>query len=190
MSEEIHAFDPPSNYNHPAHWHEDFIAHLAWIRHPMIYVELGIETCRTFNRIVPFADRLIGVDINLGSGKHMIHSPKTQFINMETDEFAALLRKDPIQIDLLFIDADHSAKAVLRDFKNYFPFVSDQGLIILHDSYPESRGMTRKYSSGTCYKAIKQMSRINRNYEIMTLPFSPGLSICRKRSKHIDWDTD
>ena len=38
------------------------------------------------------------------------------------------------KIDFLFIDGDHSAPAVERDFYNYFPFVS-QGGLILFDNY-------------------------------------------------------
>jgi predicted O-methyltransferase YrrM len=37
------------------------------------------------------------------------------------------------QIDLLFIDADHSYDAVKKDFELYAPLVSDGGLIVLHD---------------------------------------------------------
>lgn len=187
---EIHVFSPPQNYARQAHWHEDFVAHLAWISRPKVYVELGIETCRTFNRIVPFADKLIGVDINPGCKKHMVSSPKTEFVNCSTDQYAKILKKEPVRIDLLFIDANHSTKSVLTDFFSFLPYMVDQGLILLHDSYPESVEMTAEYSSGTCHKAIKKLGRRNDDYEIITLPFPPGLSICRKRIKHLSWERD
>lgn len=37
------------------------------------------------------------------------------------------------QIDVLFIDGDHSYEGVKRDFKNYSPFVKRGGLIAFHD---------------------------------------------------------
>jgi len=44
-------------------WHEDFIVHLASLVRPKVYVELGLYHCALFNRIIPFAEQLIGVDI-------------------------------------------------------------------------------------------------------------------------------
>lgn len=66
-------------------WHEDFIAHLASQYRPKIYVELGLYQCELFNKIVPYADILIGVDISPAAGKHMTVSEKTIFVNSTTD---------------------------------------------------------------------------------------------------------
>ena len=40
------------------------------------------------------------------------------------------------KIDTLFIDGDHSAKAVKEDFYNYLPFMN-QGGLILFDNYDD-----------------------------------------------------
>jgi cephalosporin hydroxylase len=39
------------------------------------------------------------------------------------------------QIDLLFIDGDHSYAGEMADYKNYSPFVRDGGIIALHDTH-------------------------------------------------------
>jgi len=123
----------------PNNWHEDFIVHLASILKPKVYVELGLYHCALFNRIEPFAKKLIGVDTSTEAGRYMKKSHKTKFINSTTDSYAKALKKKPIKIDMLFIDADHSKKSVMRDFNNFFPYVVDQGLILLHDGYPENK---------------------------------------------------
>lgn len=88
-------------------WHEDFIVHLASLIRLKVYVELGLYQCAFFNRIIPSAEQLVGVDINPETGNYMQSSPKTCFINATTQEFARELEVNPLKIDILFIDADH-----------------------------------------------------------------------------------
>lgn len=40
-------------------------------------------------------------------------------------------------IDLLFIDGDHTYEAVKKDFEDWYPHVSKNGVILLHDSRKE-----------------------------------------------------
>lgn len=50
------------------------------------------------------------------------------------------------QIDMLFIDASHEYKDVIKDFKNFFPFVKKGGLIMFHDVVPEFSGVMRVWN--------------------------------------------
>lgn len=63
---------------------------------------------------------------------HQYHLLKG-FSNNMVDEF----RKLNLQIDYLFIDGDHSYKGVMDDFKNYFEFVNEGGIIVF-DNYNDS----------------------------------------------------
>ncbi len=171
----------------PENWHESFIEHLASVLKPRVCVELGLYRCELFNRIISHAQRLIGVDINAEAGNWMAKSDKVQFVHSTTDEFAATLREHPILIDMLFIDADHSKRAVLRDFWNFFPFVSPQGIIILHDTHPKNNDYTQPGYCGNAYKAIEELSRHTDLFEIMTIPVHPGLTLCRKRTTQLSW---
>ncbi len=168
-------------------WHENFIVHLASILKPNIYVELGLYRCKLFNRIIPYANNLIGVDIAPETKKYISHSPKVTFINDTTNNYASMLKKQPITIDLLFIDANHSKKSVLSDFSNFFPFVSDHGIIVLHDSFPIGPEETDPGYSGDGYKAIEQLAKKTDTYEMMTIPVHPGLTLCRKRTSQLAW---
>jgi predicted O-methyltransferase YrrM len=124
-------------------WHEDFIVHLAKVLKPNVYVELGLYRCDIFNRIIPHANTLIGVDLSTESGKYMRKSKKTSFQNITTDDYYEIIKKTGIKIDMLFIDANHSQESVKRDFENYFNLVSDNGLILLHDGYPKNEEFTQ-----------------------------------------------
>lgn len=88
---------------------------------------------------------------------------------------------------MLFIDADHSKEAVLQDFRGFFPFVAPYGLILLHDSHPGKEGMMHPGLCGTAYQAIEELSKETESYEMMTIPISPGLTICRKRQEQLSW---
>lgn len=167
-------------------WHTELIVLLARLLRPILYVELGIRHCETFNAVIPYARRLIGVDTNNECGSYIAPAPNVEFVNSSTLEFAATLRK-PILIDMLFIDADHAKISVIEDFRMFFPYVANQGIILFHDTFPGNEKQTRPNLSGTAYKAVETLARVNDEYEMMTIPLSPGLTICRKRKTQVAW---
>lgn len=175
------------NKNHGLTWHEDFIVHLASIYRPRLYVELGIFRCAVFNRIIPYAEQLIGVDLDPNAGNYMEKSPKTRFVNATTQDFLKVLEEESLMIDMLFIDADHSREAVLEDFTNYLPYVSPHGLILMHDVHPGNEMLINPNWCGTAYLAADELSRNTQEYEMVTIPVSPGLAICRKRTTQLSW---
>ncbi|MGC7872890.1 class I SAM-dependent methyltransferase [Desulfosporosinus sp. SYSU MS00001] len=168
-------------------WHEDFIVHLASVIRPQVYIELGLFKCTLFNRMIPYAGQLIGVDINPKAGSYMQASANTRFFNGSTQEFAKELEKNSLQINMLFIDADHSKEAVLNDFWDYFPHVAPHGLILFHDTHPGEEYLIQPEWCGTAYKAIEELLKETGPYELMTIPVSPGLTICRKRQAQLSW---
>ncbi|HEX9060086.1 MAG TPA: class I SAM-dependent methyltransferase [Clostridia bacterium] len=168
-------------------WHEDFITSLAGVVRPNVYVELGLQRCALFNRLIDFSEQLIGVDINEDSGNYMIKSPKARFFHGTTQMFAKELENNPLKIDMLFIDADHSKEAVLQDFRDFFPFIAPHGLILLHDSHPGYTEMLQPWYCGDAYLAIEELSKETESYEMMTIPMNPGLTLCRKRKKQLSW---
>lgn len=184
----VTAIKSPTESEVGENWHVDFIVHLAAVKRPKVYVELGLYECELFNKVIPYADHLIGVDTDKRSGSFMDRSTKkTKFFYGSTADFAKELRREPLVIDLLFIDADHSKEAVLHDFQAFFPYVVDQGLIVLHDSYPKNKTYTDPKPCGDAYKAIEQLARQRDSYEMVTIPTHPGLTICRKRRTQLPW---
>ncbi len=169
-------------------WHEDFIIHIASVLRPQVYVELGLYRCELFNRVIPYAEQLIGVDTEEIAGKHMLQSPKARFFHGTTDALAEELKAKPLAINMLFIDADHSKESVKRDFDNFFPFVAPHGLILMHDGHPKDKQHMDKGYCGDGYLAIEELSKkAGKDYELVTIPIHPGVTICRKRTNQLSW---
>jgi len=110
---------------------------------------------------------------------------------MDTDTFFEKLKKQEITItpvEMVFINANHAAEQVEKDFNNVFPYVLDNGLIFLHDTFPYEKEQTNCHSCGTAYQFASKLSSIKSlEYEIITIPMHPGLSIIRKRKKQVCW---
>jgi len=180
----------PKTVGVPEDWHIHFIEYLASVVRPRVYVELGLYHCETFNRIIPYAEHLVGVDRNPASGTYMAKSPKVQFICSSTQDFARYLTAG-FRIDMLFIDANHAAEAVLEDFHNCFPSVAPQGLVLLHDTHPKNKAFAVPSLCGDAYLAAGILSRMaGPDYETVTIPVHPGLTIIRKRTKQLTWEEE
>ncbi|MGC6516478.1 MAG: class I SAM-dependent methyltransferase [Candidatus Puniceispirillaceae bacterium] len=169
-----------------ADFHVDMIVHLASVLRPKTYVELGTNRCETFNRVSQFAGTAYGADIWAESQSYMKN--KSCFFHGSTSDFSDHLRAKDVKIDLLFIDADHSAKSVKEDFENFFDMMTDDGVILMHDGYPKDASQLSPDICGDGYKAIKELSKERDYFELVTIPFPPGLSICRVRQKQVPWE--
>ncbi len=181
-----HLMNPPLAAP-PENWHENFIVHLASLIQPKVYVELGLYQCELFNRIIPFAGRLIGVDIDPKAGTYMQKTNKTEFVHSRSDTYADIAAKNGLKIDLLFIDADHSYESVLDDFTRYLPLMNEQAVILLHDGFPRNKKYTDPGYCGNGYRAIQELTENQKGYEMMTIPIHPGLTLARKRATHLPW---
>jgi len=161
----------------------EIIKPLIQILKPRVYVELGIYRFETIMKILPFVDRAIGVDI----GDLVVPNKNIEFYSMTTDEFYEQ-NKNKLIIDFLFIDADHSDKQTLKDFLNYSKIVKDNGIIVLHDTYPENESHLSMTKCGTAYKVADYIRKnCGSDYEIMTIPVFPGMSLIRKSKNQLHW---
>jgi len=153
---------------------EDIVTYFASLLCPENYLELGISQGIRINKIVNYVNRAIGVDIvepkQLG---------KYEFYCLSTDEFFNKIKNGEIQIpqfDIVFIDADHSLEQCYKDFINVLPYVANNGLVFMHDTF--GVGDVGDVGSGP-YDAAKRIRE--EGYEITTvLPVYPGMSIIRK----------
>ena len=65
-------------------------------------------------------------------------------------------------IDLLFIDANHEYRAVLRDFNNWVPFVKSGGVVALHDVGEVYDGPKRVVAEKLRYPSFGPMEQVER----------------------------
>ncbi len=168
-------------------WHIDFIAELAKTLRPDVYVELGLYQAELFNRVVPWVKRAFGVDIDPATEGFVRKTPNVRYLHGITSELASVIEAEGVGIDMLFIDADHSAEAVLNDFRMFFPLVNPHGTILMHDTHPGNARLIEPGWCGDAYRAVEELQKDTSEYEMVTIPRSPGLTICRKRRSQLSW---
>ncbi len=169
--------------------YEDIIVLIAKSLKPRVYVELGVYQCDVINRIIPYVRKnAYAVDVSGDSGLFLSKNPKAKFFKGSTVDFAKKLSNEGVVVDMIFIDADHKKESVIEDFNNFFPLVSDNGIIFLHDGYPRNKQQTEDGYCSNAWEAIDELTRAaGDTYEMMTLPQHPGLTLCRKRKKQVSW---
>lgn len=150
------------------------------------YLELGTKTGACFNIIAPFAQEAYTVDI-LDSYKYIKHNKNLVWFNGTTTDFLKAHDKNE-KFDLVFIDANHKHKASLSDFELVLPLVNNNGLILLHDTYPTCEELLSTSYCGDTYKTAMCIRKDFSNVcEIATLPFYFGISIVRKLDRQLLW---
>ena len=147
------------------------------------YLELGVWKARCFNSVAPYFKDAIAVDIKPGC-KDFI-KVNHRFYEMTTDDYFKN-QFDGKLFDLIFIDANHDIDNVKIDFDNSYKIIKENGLIILHDTYPAN--MERMKGCKDAYQVCEWI-KINKNFngEIMTLPFYDGITIFRKCERQLLW---
>jgi predicted O-methyltransferase YrrM len=172
---------PAETFNHT----EFFDLLFKWIR-PEHYLELGVRHGGNFVTLAKHCKKAVGVDMipaEFSLEGNMEYHQKTtdDYFNSLTDE----------QFDVVFIDADHSYKQSLKDFLNVKDRVIEDGFIFFHDTYPWDWSMTDRGQCEDVYKTAKYIKQnLIDEFEIVTLPFNPGVTICKKisRTKQMIYD--
>lgn len=166
--------------------HYEIIEHLArWIK-PINYLEIGVRYGTTYNLVKNHAKNCFLVDVDF---LDLDYSDNTIKFEMTSDSFFECF-DESIKFCLAFIDGDHSKEQVLKDFINVKDRVIDDGFVILHDTYPCDSRMENPGFSGDAWKtALHIKQNFIEDWEIITLPFNPGLTIMKKmkRNKQLLW---
>lgn len=146
-----------------------------------IGVRSGISTLAILHAMRETNGRLISVDCDeeqtfLARASVSVAglSPWWEFQCALSDDF---VHSAPERLDLLLIDGDHSEEQVRKDIKNYLPRVRANGICLMHDYYNDA-GCFELSGSGTAVVAHELKKQVGK-YEVLTLPFSYGLTIVR-----------
>jgi predicted O-methyltransferase YrrM len=91
------------------------------------------------------------------------------------------------KVDLAFIDADHQANSVIQDFTNIETFMSAKGLVLFHDTHPGTLEYSSPEYCGDGFLAIPKLRLIFLNWNFVTLPMHPGLTIASRTDAMPDW---
>ena len=134
--------------------HSEIIADLARVYQPKVYVELGLYVGETWYKVIPHAEKSFGVD----TGDIPIQGG--EIYRQATDEFF-----------------QH-----MKDLKNASQLLNPQGVIIVHDTDPESDSLFDKGYCGDSYKLVEFL-KDSEEYNSVTLPVAEaGLTIITKKN--------
>lgn len=77
--------------------------------------------------------------------------------------------------DLILHDGSHTCDQVVRDLDNIFPFLKQDGLLLVHDTTHPDLG-------NEMMDAVNQFSK-NRDLDLCTLPYGYGLTIIHNKTE-------
>lgn len=166
-------------------WHVTFLSQLSLDLMPQTYAELGIYEGETFNKVN--AGRKYAVDIS-GRALDYIPNKESVFKILGTSlDLAKELQKSGDKLDLLFIDANHDSEAVQDDFIALEEHVALRGVVCFHDTFPKDISFTSSKLCGDAYLAIPALQNRYPEWNFITLPIHPGLSIATRKNISPDW---
>ncbi len=105
-----------------------------------------------------------------------------------SDEFFKQIKLTPIALG--FIDGDHLYEQVKKDFWNLIPYIVDDGVIFLHDTYPANENDLSENRCGTVYKLRQEIEKCN-EFDCFTftkiVAMGVGITMVRKKKSNRPW---
>lgn len=133
--------------------HRQFAEWLVKFVNPKVIVDLGVDYgYSTFSFAIPRIGHVYGIDNFSGDDFVGTHIPgKYEYVMMKREklhlkdnvtiiqgDFNEIAKTWDKPIDILHIDGSHHYDDVKRDFETWIKFLSDDGVILLHDTCIES----------------------------------------------------
>jgi hypothetical protein len=146
-----------------------------------IYVEIGINRGNCFKQIS--APRKIGIDpAPKDFGTDL--APGELFFKTTSDTFFADHSKEALgseKVDVAFVDGLHEFPQALRDVLNLEMFMSDRGVLFIHDCIPPTRRHTEQGVgaswTGDVWKVIYYLATYRPDLSFFTLDCDWGLGV-------------
>jgi hypothetical protein len=145
------------------------------------YVEIGVREGVVFKKIKNVNNK-IAIDIDYREGMKKL-AKNESFYHMASDDFfekeAESVFKDK-KIDIAFIDGYHEFYQVLRDFNHIEKYLSEKGIVIIHDCNPIVEQFENERGSlwnGDVWKAAFYINNYRNDVKFFTLNCDHGLGI-------------
>ena len=159
-------------------WHVEVIHSIAKNLEPENYLEVGIYKGETFRKVAKCAHYSVGIDIEKTALDYVKRVKSAESFHGTLQEFVS---GEPSQkFDLVFIDADHMAEAVMEDFESATRIASRNAIIMLHDTWPKSEVFAGSGYCGTSYIAVNSLRSKYPDWSFVTIPVHPGLTIASR----------
>lgn len=161
----------------------DILKKLHFLLKPNTYVEIGIESGRSF-RIAHPPTISIGIDPQPKLRKTPSSAKVFTLTSNEFFQQHNLLQElNNNTVDLAFIDGLHLFEQSLQDFINLEKYSSKKTIICFHDTLPldrvtSNRDFSTMFWSGDVWKVVPILKQYRPDLEILTVPTKPtGLTI-------------
>jgi predicted O-methyltransferase YrrM len=133
--------------------HRDFAEKLVRFMNPKVIVDLGVDYgYSSFSFAMPRIGQVYGVDNFVGDefigekspGKYSYVMMKREKLHLQDNltfiegDFNEVAKTWDKEIDILHIDGSHKYEDVKRDFETWSKFLTDNGVILLHDTCIEN----------------------------------------------------
>lgn len=180
------------NYETDLSFHRELLVLLAKRMRPAMYLEIGSGTGGTIHAVARHCQVSVGVDVRAPSPDYY-NGLAWRFIESTSKAFwkgydgYRDAESDPWPApELVFVDADHDADAVYHDIAEALKRMPLDGILVLHDTYPENEKWCDAKFCDDAYEAAtwRYYSSLDDGIELATLPCPPGLTIIRKRPPH------
>lgn len=137
-----------------------------------------------YNRIIYYCDIAQGKIENPSTVKGYLSENSVKFIGSSD----RLFKEVPIPlIALAYLDGDHHYEQAKKDFWNLVPYVVDDGVIFLHDTYPAKENQISEHRCGSVYKLRQELEK-SEEFDCFTFTRTVGcgvgMTMCRKLPKN------
>jgi len=162
---------------------------------PRLIREAQIASCVKDSKVY-----LIDLGSNMGAKPDKIHNAKSLFRTLYPEiivfkgksipEGLYFIEKEVKEINLLWIDGDHSYNGSMKDFNNFSKFIKEDGLIFIHDTAPNGAENIQPNWCGVD-KTIENIRKYKKEFEIINftptnkIKLGTGLAIIKRNPKKI-----
>jgi predicted O-methyltransferase YrrM len=168
----------------------DKIIHfLGGIMFPRVYVEFGLSLGVTFiptvsafgfeNTDMHVVEYAIQSDV-IRNNPQVFNKPNVTLHEMSTDAFSNGPLTQLEAIDLAFIDADHNPEQVMKDFNNIYSKLSEHGIILLHDTWPNNKALLDPMICDRSFTLPELIKKSHPELEVFTFRIPLGLTMIQK----------
>jgi len=113
--------------------------------------------------------------------------PESEVFHMSSDDFFKYHTLPSLAF--AFIDGGHEYEQAKRDFWNTFPYVVDDGYILLHDTYPPlGEDWLQNNQCWDCYRLRQELEK-DKRFDCLSLPFKGqiGFTLIRKKATNVPY---
>jgi predicted O-methyltransferase YrrM len=172
------------------YWHLEFLGVLLKTLKPKLSIEVGVSKGEATAAFSEFSEKVIAIDMDTDSKKYISRLKNVHFMNLDSWSALEQLKNSHVsKVDFCFIDGNHVADVVFGDFERAYVLMSEQGLILLHDTYPKSEEFVSSKNEwcGSAYLVPEMIRQKYPELDLITIPSHPGITIVQKRISRPQW---